>query len=65
MPEPVYYNLAVQEMLNFLKKWQIPFELLNVQEADGSISAAGIIFKGCCWKDGKLVEYESSLQNDN
>jgi hypothetical protein len=45
-PKLVPYMDDINVVLDFLKKRRIPYELLNVQERDGRISAAGILFKG-------------------
>lgn len=60
--QAVEYMDKIQLALDLFKKYDIPFEYVNIQQEDGVVQGAGIIFKGLRWKDGKLVEGDSSSQ---
>jgi len=58
--QPVHYNLAVQEMLNFLIKWNIPYELLTIQDKEKGTVNACIVFRDVRWNDSNTLVREDN-----
>lgn len=62
--QPVGYMEKVQLALDLFKKYNIPFEYVNIERPDGTVQGACIMFQDARWdKDNKLVECKQRADN--